>query len=98
MTRIVVEVHWVNKGKGIKRRISRSNTIKITPRRKKWRENGTRALEWASNPHSNVLRVSREVKRLLAITQFTTIRATGSAATTASIKHFVNIDVGSGHI
>lgn len=40
-------------GAGIKRAISMSNTRKITTRIKNRNENGIRAEEWGSKPHSN---------------------------------------------
>lgn len=42
----------INKGAGIRRTISISNTRKITARRKNRREKGIRAFALGSNPHS----------------------------------------------
>ncbi len=42
----------INDGAGKRRTISMSNTRKITARRKNRRENGRRAEEVGSNPHS----------------------------------------------
>lgn len=47
-------------GSGINKTISISNTIKIMARRKNRIENGTRALWFGSNPHSNGEAFSRE--------------------------------------
>lgn len=50
-----------DRGIGIRRTISMSNTRKITARRKKRRENGIRADDFGSKPHSNGVDFSRLV-------------------------------------
>lgn len=51
----------VDKGIGISRTISISNTRKITASRKNRSENGIRADDFGSNPHSNGVDFSRLV-------------------------------------
>jgi len=58
---MIVDVLWriMRAGKGIRRTISMSNTMKITANRKNRRENGIRALWLGSNPHSKEVFFSR---------------------------------------
>lgn len=72
--RIAANSPWIefiisfNSGKGISRTISMSNTIKIIANIKNRNENGTRALFFGSNPHSNGDVFSRSVvDRMLSI-------------------------------
>lgn len=53
MIMLIVGRFLVRMGRGIRRTISMSNTIKIRASRKNRRENGIRAVFFGSNPHSN---------------------------------------------
>lgn len=67
----------VDIGIGIRRTISISNTRKITARRKNRRENGIRADEFGSNPHSNGVVFSRSVFFLVEMIRVVIITTRG---------------------
>jgi len=87
ISRIDRLVAVVKMGIGTSKTISMSNTIKIIARRKNRIENGTRALWFGSNPHSNGEDFSRfEVERIEVIQAIVKTNAGRTIATEDEVK------------